>query len=307
MLLLTTLLVVALTAAVAAALVARWCQRRLHGTPAAEAAAHAVAQATGPGHLRGWWRARLHPGEATGLLLTFGAAVVIAGGVVIGTLAYLVRGNETLRGVDTSAADWGARHATGHATSVLQQLTDLGDTGAIVVLAVVLAALELVRAPSRWIIPFLIAVSLGNWIVTTTIKELIDRARPTLNPIAETLGPSFPSGHSSTAAAFFAAAALLLGRRRSPRVRSLLAGAAVGIAVMVAGTRVLLDVHWLSDTVAGVTLGWAWFTLCAIAFGGRLLRFGATVEEAADEAVATAVETAPPPRAAPRVGPPRST
>jgi undecaprenyl-diphosphatase len=41
---------------------------------------------------------------------------------------------------------------------------------------------------------------------------------------------------------------------------------------------VLLDVHWLSDVVAGLALGWAWFALCAIAFGGRLLRFGVTAE-----------------------------
>jgi len=37
-------------------------------------------------------------------------------------------------------------------------------------------------------------------------------------------------------------------------------------------------VHWLSDVVAGLALGWAWFAVCAIAFGGRLLRFGATAE-----------------------------
>ena len=37
----------------------------------------------------------------------------------------------------------------------------------------------------------------------------------------------------------------------------------------------LLDVHWLTDVIGGLALGWAWFALCAIAFGGRLLRFGA--------------------------------
>ncbi len=51
-------------------------------------------------------------------------------------------------------------------------------------------------------------------LVTTAIKELVDRARPTLNPIAATLGPSFPSGHSSTAAACYAALALILSRGR---------------------------------------------------------------------------------------------
>ena len=49
-------------------------------------------------------------------------------------------------------------------------------------------------------------------------------------------------------------------------------GSAVGLALAVAASRVLLDVHWLSDVVAGVLLGWAWFSLCAIVFGSRVLR-----------------------------------
>ena len=46
----------------------------------------------------------------------------------------------------------------------------------------------------------------------------------------------------------------------------------------VAASRVLLAVHWTSDVVAGLALGGAWFALCAVAVGGRLLRFGATAE-----------------------------
>jgi hypothetical protein len=44
---------------------------------------------------------------------------------------------------------------------------------------------------------------------------------------------------------------------------------------------VLLDVHWLSDVIAGLLLGWSWFAVCGIAFGGRLLQFGAPAEVAA--------------------------
>jgi membrane-associated phospholipid phosphatase len=63
-------------------------------------------------------------------------------------------------------------------------------------------------------------------------------------------------------------------------VRALLAGVAVAIAVGVACSRVMLGVHWLSDVIAGLAFGWAWFSICAIAFGGRFLHFGAPVEKA---------------------------
>jgi membrane-associated phospholipid phosphatase len=74
---------------------------------------------------------------------------------------------------------------------------------------------------------------------------------------------------------------LLAGRRRSAQVRAALVGLAVAVAVAVACSRVLLDLHWVSDVVAGLALGWGWFAVCAIAFGGSLLRLGAPVEEAA--------------------------
>ena len=129
---------------------------------------------------------------------------------------------------------------------------------------------------------FLLTAVAGEIVLINTIKGILDRVRPEFNPIAETLGPSFPSGHSGLAAAFYAAAALVLARRRSPRTRALLAGGAVAIAVGVACSRVLLGVHWMSDVIAGLAFGWTWFGICAIAFGGRFLVLGAPVEKAAE-------------------------
>ena len=230
------------------------------------------------------WARRLDPGAATGLALTLAFAALMLGGVVLGVLALVTRRDPDAIGLDASAARWGHAHATAFTDDVIGALTHVGQPRTIVALAVVLAVVETARTRSPWIAPFLLVVVVGNGIVTTTIKHVFDRVRPEFNPVAETLGPSFPSGHSSWSAAFFAAAALVLARHRGRRARELLAGTAAGIAVAIAATRVLLDVHWLSDVVAGLALGWAWFAACAIAFGGRLLRFGATAEAVRDAA-----------------------
>jgi membrane-associated phospholipid phosphatase len=228
---------------------------------------------------------RLSPEAITGLALTIALGAVLLGGVALGALAYLVRTNSRLVDLDAGVAQWGADHAGPVTERGLTAITQLGATWLVLVLAIVLAVVGYRRRPNRWLPVFLLTVLVGQWLLTNGIKDLFDRVRPSLNPITETLGPSFPSGHTATAAAFYAAAALILGRDASPPARALLAGAAAGIAVAVACTRVLLDVHWLTDTIAGLFLGWAWFAACSIAFGGRrLLRFGAAAEEAMHEA-----------------------
>ena len=232
--------------------------------------------------------ARLDPTAATGLALTLALGFAICGGVLLGLLAYLVRTNELLTGLDNGVARWGARHASPLSTHVLDGVTQLGNISVVIGLCVVLIVAETIRERTVWVAAFVVAVVGGEEILTTTVKQLVDRARPAFNPAAATLGPSFPSGHSATAAAFWAAAALLLGRWRNRRARAVLSGMAAGTAVAVAASRVLLDVHWLSDVIAGLTLGWAWFAVCGIAFGGRILRFGAGAETA--ERVADTVD-----------------
>ncbi|UGS34229.1 phosphatase PAP2 family protein [Capillimicrobium parvum] len=235
--------------------------------------------------------ARLDPDAATGLALTAALVAIVSLGLLLAVVAFLVRRGNGPIGLDEAAAEWSHRHATAWSTDVLSAVTDLGAPRTIIGLAVVLAVVETIRTRDAWIVPFLLLVVGGNALLTTTIKDLADRVRPALNPAAEALGPSFPSGHSSWSAAFFAAAALILGRGRSRATRAALAAAAAGLAVGVATTRVLLDVHWLSDVVAGLALGGAWFAVCAIAFGGRLLRFGASAR--AVDAAARSGDQAP--------------
>jgi undecaprenyl-diphosphatase len=282
------LLALALTAGVTVGLIT-W---RAARTPSSQTldAAREVGKAVGR-HPR--LRARLDPSVATGLALTLALVVAVGGGVLFGVLAYLVRSNAHLAGIDNSVARWGNTHATATSMHVLNVVTRLGSIYTVLFLCVVLAVAETIRERTVWVVAFIVAVMSGQQILTLTVKALADRLRPTFNPAAATLGPSFPSGHTATAAAFYATAALLIARGRGRRARALLAGLAAGIAVAVAATRVLLDVHWLTDVIAGLALGWAWFAVCAIAFGGRILRFGAAAETAVRVADSTAAAAEP--------------
>ena len=225
-------------------------------------------------------RSRLDADVLTGLALTLALAATVLAGTVVGILAIAVRRTDALARVDSAAARWAQANGTETTHRILLEISNLASTPGVLLIGVVIGAIEWARVPSRFIPPFLIVVTLGDSLVTNLVKETVDRARPTIDPLAATLGPSFPSGHSSTAAAFFAALALLMGRRRDDRQKAVLVGIAVGLAVAVACSRVLLDLHWLSDVVGGLALGWGWFALCAVAFGGWLLRFGAPVEPA---------------------------
>lgn len=245
-----------------------------------EVAREAGEHASGPAGRWAGRAVRLNPEKATGLALTLALFVIFTGGVLLALLAVVVRQTDALSGIDGSVADWGDHHGSAWSHDALTLVTQLGETWLVVLVAVVVAVVELARTRNRWVAPFLLAVILGDKLLTEAIKQLVDRARPEIEAVAATLGPSFPSGHTSTAAASWAAFALVAGRWWGRRAWPALAGVAVGIAVAVALSRVLLDVHWLTDVLGGLALGWAWFAACAIAFGGRLLRFGATAQAA---------------------------
>ncbi len=234
--------------------------------------------------VRRFARRRLDPAAATGFALTAASAIVLIGTASVGVLLAMFRRQVGLADWDLALARFGARHATTSSTSGLRALTWFGGTAAVTLLSTLTLLFVLGArrtAPrARDVVLFLVLVVGGQFALSNLIKLLVARARPDIDPLTGFAGTSFPSGHATAAAATYLALALLLGRGRTVPVKAALGGVAVALAVAVAGTRVFLGVHWLTDVLAGVALGWAWFALVSIAFGGRLLRFGAPVQQA---------------------------
>lgn len=231
-------------------------------------------------------RRHFNPKTETGVALTAATALVVGAAVGIGVLIAMIRTRTGLEAFDLRFARYGAEHATSGSTRVMRLISQLGGTTGVVVLAAVVTVAEYIRRHATSIPLFMTLVVGGQFALSNGIKFLVERARPDISRLTGFAGTSFPSGHSTAASATLAAVALLVTRNRSRRTKIAGASLAAGVAVVVAFTRVFLGVHWFTDVVAGLLLGWGWFALCSIAFGGRLLIFGLPVLEA--EAVADA-------------------
>lgn len=105
---------------------------------------------------------------------------------------------------------------------------------------------------------FAAASTISVLLMTRLMKFIVDRARPE-GRLANMHTPAFPSGHTTATVAAVVAAELIFAR-----VWIWVLGACLVVLVMF--SRTYLQVHWLSDTVAGlllaagiVTLLWMWF------------------------------------------------
>jgi membrane-associated phospholipid phosphatase len=183
--------------------------------------------------------------------------------------------------IDDRIARWAADNVNDLPFRLMTWITQLGSTPVILLLALAGGAYGVWRWRRPAILLFLTMVVGGQFLLMNLIKFLVDRVRPDFHRLSVFSGSSFPSGHSTAAAATITALAVVVGLGRSLGARALLIGVAVAIAVAVGCSRVLLGVHWFSDVIAGLALGWSWFALCAVAFGGWMLNFGEPIETSA--------------------------
>lgn len=226
-------------------------------------------------------RRRLDRTRAGGLLLTAGLITVLILATATGVVFEAAVSDSRVAQWDTAVAEYGAEHAELRSVDFYAALTQLGGTPGVIAVTLAVATWGWWRFQTVQVAFFMLTVVAGQALITTGMKALVGRDRPDLAHLAPWSGSSFPSGHAAAAAAVFAASALVLSHRRRRITRAVI-GAGAGILIGgVAATRALLGVHWLSDVIAGVAVGLAWFVVVAVAFGGTLMQFGEPRDEVA--------------------------
>jgi undecaprenyl-diphosphatase len=138
----------------------------------------------------------------------------------------------------------------------------VSDAGSFALLAPLSIAFLLLR---RWKRPYddvaLLVIAAGSAVLPIVTKLIVARPRPTVENLSHLTSLSFPSEHTTQAAAVYLTIAIMLSKGLNRGWRELVLVVAVLIALEVAWSRVYLGVHYPTDVIAGLLLGWGWALL----------------------------------------------
>jgi undecaprenyl-diphosphatase len=179
-------------------------------------------------------------------------------------LAENIGADEELAAFDDALAA-ALAHELGPATlAFFGKLTWLGDPRVLVPLAMLVTVALWRRATLlawSWV-----AATAGGALLNQLLKILFARSRPLhAHAFADANGYSFPSGHASASMLVYGLGAYLIVRHVPRPWHVPVAGAALLLIVFVGASRVLLQVHFASDVLAGWAVAATWTALCVAA------------------------------------------
>ncbi len=149
-------------------------------------------------------------------------------------------------------------------TKLMMYITFLGSFKAVIGIAIITMIIMLFNK-KRWEALFFSIAVLGSAIFNSILKWIFQRTRPTIHPIIQETGYSFPSGHSMVAFAMYGMLTyfiVLFLRKRSAKIITI---AFFSVLVLSIGlSRIYLGVHYPSDVIAGFSAGGAWLVICLI-------------------------------------------
>lgn len=201
--------------------------------------------------------------NVVGLELLGGLALLTASAWAFAALADEVVEGDT--SVDNRLADWLHDHASSGWTTFFENVTRLGNVPTLAVVTAI-AAIVLWRKGRRAELHLLLLAAVGVQILTFGLKLGFERERPFFaDPLATESTYSFPSGHASASLAVYGTLGFILARHLADRRARIaaLAGAAA-LILLIGFSRLYLGVHFLTDVIAGFSIGLAWVTLCAV-------------------------------------------
>lgn len=148
-------------------------------------------------------------------------------------------------------------------TEVIKVLTSFGDTNVIIMLnALLIIFIFFKKKYKLLVIP--IASTLSG-IINTGLKYLFSRSRPEGIALIAQGGFSYPSGHSAISVLFYGTIIYLL-MKSDIKYKKVYITLLTIMAVIIPLTRIYLGVHYLSDVIGGVSLGFSILSIILVIY-----------------------------------------
>jgi membrane-associated phospholipid phosphatase len=174
--------------------------------------------------------------------------------------------NELL-GVDKSVTEFIISFRSDGLTKYFTFATHLGDRNAYIIFTILLASYYLIKHRSWKFILQTTLVLLLATLSNIVLKQVINRARPSLEHLVTVNTLSYPSGHSMSAMAYYGFLIYLCLRYNMRRwVRYLFVAILILLILSIGVSRIYLGVHYPTDVAAGFIGGLIWVAFCAVVF-----------------------------------------
>lgn len=209
--------------------------------------------------------ARFSPEEEFGLHLTVGVLALVLAMAGFARIAGAVVAGAPITQLDLELANWLHAHARQSLMlrNFMMGITHLHSTPGMLTLTALAGWWLYSRGARHWIPTLLVTVP-GGMMLNVLMKHTFERARPHFDEPLLTLSTySFPSGHALAVTVFYGLLACYLTRHAHgwSRRAGIVALACLMVA-LVAGSRLYLGAHYLSDVLAAITEGCAWLAIC---------------------------------------------
>jgi len=208
-------------------------------------------------------RERLSPAGYLGLHLTVGLAISAVFAWIFGGITEDVLTGDPFVVVD----QWVLNHVLYFRTPVVSRimiiLTQLGGWKVITIGSLIITVYLLLKRRIDYLVSYVVAIFGGN-LLFLILKMVIHRVRPISEAsLTGVEGWSFPSGHAVMSVMFYGIVTYFIVRSiRSWKLRVFIVMTAMFLIFLIGFSRIYLQVHYLSDVIAGYVGGLFWLTIC---------------------------------------------
>ena len=140
-------------------------------------------------------------------------------------------------------------------------ITFLGKHDALISLNILLIGYFLYKK-KRWFAIRIAALALSSLLLKFILKFYFQRARPDIPVIEKVGGYSFPSGHALIGVVFYGLVIFVIWHEVKQKwLKILLTIFFALLILLISFSRVYLRVHYASDVIAGIAVGFIWLVL----------------------------------------------